>query len=90
MKKINQIVTEWWQGVKKDYYTRRQERRDRALMSESLARVQVMEFGGEIYVSYGGVPLVNVKQLNCGTEEALNDVRSVFRAWRWAEDIYGL
>lgn len=90
MKKINQIVTEWWQGVKKDYYTRRQERRDRALMSESLARVQVMEFGGEIYVSYGGVPLVNVKQLNCGTEEALNDVRSVFRSWRWAEDIYGL
>lgn len=74
--------------MKAGYYARKHERMDRAITTESLSKVQVMEFGGEIYVSYGGVPLVNVKLLNGEVQDALEDVRYAYREWRWAEEIY--
>lgn len=50
--------------------------------AESQRRLQVREFKGGVFVCYDNIPLLEVCSLKRPLPEALDEMRTAFRAWR--------
>lgn len=84
MKTIMRTVSEicgWLKAMRERSQERRVQKRTEAINRESLRMVQVKEFGGVVYVSYDGVPLVDVNSIVDNIPEALDDVRATYVEW---------
>ena len=84
MKKIMKFIMgirEWLQMQRENNRKRCSEKHRKALACECRRMVQVKEFGGVVYVSYDGVPLVDVNSLVDSIPEALDDIRATYAEW---------
>ncbi len=51
-------MSEWWRGMRARSKERSQRRRYKTLAREADARVQIREFGGEMYLALDNVPVL--------------------------------
>lgn len=79
--KIIMRIREWLQVQRENDRKRRSEKHRKALECECRRMVQVKEFGGIVYVSYDGVPLVDVNSIVDSIPEALDDIRATYVEW---------
>lgn len=76
--KIIMRVREWLRVQREERRKRSADKRQKELKRESMRMVQVKEFGGVVYVSYDGVPLVDVNSIVDSIPEALDDIRATY------------
>lgn len=79
--KIIMRVREWLRVQREERRKRSADKRQKELKRESMRMVQVKEFGGVVYVSYDGVPLVDVNSIVDSIPEALDDIRATYVEW---------
>lgn len=79
--KIIMRVREWLKAICEESRKRRVQKRSGAIIREARQMVQVKEFGGIVYVSYDGVPLVDVNSIVDSIPEALDDIRATYVEW---------
>lgn len=79
--KIIMRVREWLKAIREESRKRRVQKRSGAIIREARQMVQVKEFGGIVYVSYDGVPLVDVNSIVDSIPEALDDIRATYVEW---------
>lgn len=77
METINQIKA-WLNKVAADAKTRKAAHRRRMLDKESREVLQAMEFDGDVYLCYKGVPLLNEDALMATLTESLEQCRSTY------------
>lgn len=83
IKKILGKVRAWY-GDYKDYRRGKRLARVRKLAKRrSKDEVQIMEYGGEMYICYRGVPIVRASEvdLGCPWEYVLKSSRAVYQDW---------
>lgn len=56
-------------------------RRTRRIEKEAMTALQVMEFNGDMYLSYHGVPVLSAKHATVPLTEAVSHSRETFKAW---------
>lgn len=81
IKRTVQMICVWLKAMREESRKRRAEKRKKARMRECCQMVQVKEFGGILYVSFDGVPLVDTNCLVDKIPEALDDIRSTYAEW---------
>lgn len=88
MRKIIESVKGWLLRMDERRQVAREKRMRGMLAQESVRRIQVMEYAGELYVSFDGVPLVNEHALVGG--KALADyVAECRETWMlWQQDCH--
>lgn len=89
MEKIMKIIMrirEWLQVQREERRKRSADKRVKALEREAQRMVQVKEFGSVVYVSYDGVPLVDINGLVDDVPEVLNDIRATYVEWKEKEE----
>lgn len=79
--KIIMRIREWLKAIREESRKRRVQKRSGAIIREARQMVQVKEFGGIVYVSYDGVPLVDVNSIEDSIPEALDDIRATYVEW---------
>lgn len=79
-------ICEWLKAMRERSRERRAEKRVKALEREAQRMVQVKEFGSVVYVSYDGVPLVDINGLVDDVPEVLNDIRATYVEWKEKEE----
>lgn len=62
--KIIQFIQQWWLKLKSKRKAKKEAEHANHLKMISCTSINVMEFSGKLYVSYNGVPIVNVERLN--------------------------
>lgn len=83
--KIIMRIREWLRVQREERRKRSADKRQKELKRESMRMVQVKEFGGVVYVSYDGVPLVDVNSIVDSIPEALDDIRATYVEWKEKE-----
>lgn len=81
MKLLKQIK-QWWSDFVKDREEKQAVKKQKALERMSCEVVNVMEFNGKLYVSYNGVPVVPVENLNVTVEKLLVQSRKSYLDWQ--------
>ncbi len=81
MKLLGQIK-QWWSDFVKDREEKQAVKKQKVLERMSCEVVNVMEFDGKLYVSYNGVPVVPVENLNVTIEKLLAQSRKSYLAWQ--------
>lgn len=72
----------WWSGKVSAHRAKAAAKREAAMRKESCLDIQVMEFGGNMYVAYGGMPIVRIDRLNVEPTQLLAEARKDFVEWR--------
>lgn len=73
-----------WYGEYREYRRGKRIARVRKLAERrSKEEVQIMEYGGEMYISYRGIPIVRASEvdLGCPWEYVLKSSRAVYQDW---------
>jgi len=74
---MNNIVKSWLRRQR----DMGRERRKAELSAQAKAVIQVREFGGELYYSYRGAPLIRVEDVRLPYAEALEKSRAAYVAY---------
>lgn len=81
------MIKEWWRKVQNDSKVKRQRKAMRALVKESSEILQAMEFKGEIYLCYHGVPLLTEDSLTSTLADTLEESRGIYVEYMNAKEI---
>lgn len=80
--KIIQFIQQWWLKLKLKRKTQKEAEHANRLKMISCTSINVMEFSGKLYVSYNGVPIVNVERLNINIPDLLEESRCNYLEWK--------
>lgn len=78
MKKLLNKVKAWLHDRRVEAAMRREVRRQRHLERESRRVLQVCEFGGEVYLSFGGTPVMPADGLKWDMHTSLEVARQAY------------
>lgn len=84
MRKIIERVKTWLREFEERRQSDREKRMRGVLSQESVRRIQVMEYAGELYMSFDGVPLVSEHALrdNVKLADYVADCRETWMYWQ--------
>lgn len=71
-------IKEFFESVMSQWAAKRQKKHLEELNRRSCDELQVVEFDGELFLSYHNIPLVNVALLKDNVTKTLNNSRSVW------------
>ena len=77
MNVINEIKA-WWNKVSADAKQKRVSLKSRALAIESQQVLQAMEFQGELFICYKGMPIIKEDLLTVPIPDALENSRGTY------------
>ena len=82
--KIIKRIKEWLLQMDERRQSTREKRMRGVLIRESVRRIQVMEYAGELYMSFDGVPLVNEHALvgNKKLADYVTECRDTWMSWQ--------
>lgn len=80
-------IKEWWHNVQTESKVKRQRKAMRALVKESSEILQAMEFKGEIYLCYHGVPLLTEDSLTSTLADTLEESRGIYVEYMNAKEV---
>ena len=77
------MVKVWWIRYSMRRYCRLMVKISEEAVRRSKEEVQIMEYGGEMYISYRGIPIVRASEvdLGCPWEYVLKSSRAVYQDW---------
>ena len=81
IKKIAGKVRAWYVEYKEYRRGKRLERVKKLAKRRSMEEVQIMEYRGEMYISYRGIPIVRERDLGASWCEVLEMSRKVYEEW---------
>ena len=81
IKKILGKVRAWYGEYKEYRRKKRLERVKKLAKRRSMEEVQIMEYRGEMYICYRGVPIVRERDLGASWCEVLEMSRKVYEEW---------
>lgn len=71
-------IKEFFEALRRQWTDKRQKKHIAELHRRSCDELQVVEFDGELFLSYHSIPLVNVALLKDNVTKTLNNSRSVW------------
>lgn len=76
-------VRAWWKEYLNWRRVRKIERVNSEMERRSNADIQIMEYHGMMYISYKGIPIVRLSEvdLGCPWEYVLKSSREVYQSW---------
>lgn len=86
MKKIFTSIKQWLQAYGERMRADRSKAKLDRLETESKRRLQVMEYEGEVYLSYDGVPLLTEDEFGSDLVEALGNARENWKKYQWTKE----
>lgn len=87
MSKIIKEIKQWCQAMSDEQHRRKVLRRQKEVQQEALRRVQVREFGGELYFSFDGIPLLHADDLVDNLGSIVRDARNHFSDYRLTQEL---
>lgn len=89
MKKLIKNVAAWLSAQRERVMEKRASRENRRLTLESERTVQIMEYGGDVWIGYRGEPVLPVDGLKWDLPKTLTAMRGAFVEWHSKEARYG-
>lgn len=86
MKKILTSIKQWLQAYGERMRADRSKAKLARLEMESKRRLQVMEYEGEVYLSYDGVPLLTEDEFGSDLVEVLEAMRENWKKYQWTKE----
>lgn len=86
MKKIFTSIKQWLQAYGERMRADRSKAKLNRLEMESKRRLQVMEYEGEVYLSYDGVPLLTEDEFGSDLVETLEAMRENWKKYQWTKE----
>lgn len=86
MKKIFKTIRQWFNAYSERVGAERSKARLERLEAESKRRLQVMEYEGDVYLSYDGVPLLTEDELGTDLVVALEEMRENWKKYQWTKE----
>lgn len=86
MAKIIENFRAWCKAIADESRCKHVRRREREAKAEALRRVQVTEFGGELFFCFDGIPLLHEDDLTTDLGSATREARAHFRDYRMTQD----
>lgn len=76
-------IRAWWKCYMNWRRVRKIERVNREVKRRSKEDIQIMEYHGMMYISYKGIPIVRLSEvdLGCPWEYVLKSSREVYQTW---------
>lgn len=87
MSEIIKEVREWWKAMTDEQHRQRVLKRQKEVQQEALRRVQVREFGGELFFSFDGIPLLHADDLTMGLGAMVREARTHFSDYRMTQEL---
>lgn len=87
MTEIIKELKQWWKAMSDEQHRREVLKRQKQVQQEALRRVQVREFGGELFFSFDGIPLLHADDLTDKLGNVVRDARAHFSDYRMTQEL---
>lgn len=86
MKKLLIAIKAWWEKISEEAHRQKVLKHEQNIKCEALRRLQVREFGGEIYLCFDNVPIIQEVELYHDLDYVLKTARKHYLEYRLATD----
>lgn len=86
MSEILKEIKQWCKAIGDEQHRKKALRREKEVKHEAYQRVQVREFGGELFFCFDGIPLLHEDDLTTDLGSAAREARGHFCDYRMTQD----
>lgn len=86
MSEILKEIKQWCKAIGDEQHRKKVLRREKEVKHEAYQRVQVREFGGELFFCFDGIPLLREDDLTTDLGSAAREARGHFCDYRMTQD----
>lgn len=86
MSEILKEIKQWCKAIGDEQHRKKVLRREKEVKHEAYQRVQVREFGGELFFCFDGIPLLHENDLTTDLGSAAREARGHFCDYRMTQD----
>ena len=86
MSEILKEIKQWCKAIGDEQHRKKALRREKEVKHEARQRVQVREFGGELFFCFDGIPLLHEDDLTTDLGSAAREARGHFCDYRMTQD----
>lgn len=86
MSEILKEIKQWWKAIGDEQHRKKALRREKEVKHEAQLRVQVREFGCELFFCFDGIPLLHEDDLTTDLCSAVREARGHFCDYRMTQD----
>ena len=86
MSEILKEIKQWCKAIGDEQHRKKVLRMEKEVKHEAYQRVQVREFGGELFFSFDGIPLLHEDDLAIDLGSAAREARGHFCDYRMTQD----
>lgn len=86
MSEILKEIKQWCKAIGDEQHRKKALRREKEVKHEAQLRVQVREFGGELFFCFDGIPLLHEDDLATDLGSAAREARGHFCDYRMTQD----
>lgn len=87
MSEILKEIKQWWKAVDDEHHRKKVLKRQKEAKLEAARRVQAMEFGGELFFCFDGIPLLHADDLTDKLGGIVRDARGHFCDYRMTQEL---
>lgn len=86
MSEILKEIKQWCKAIGDEQHRKKVLRREKEVKHEAYQRVQVREFGGELFFCFDGIPLLHEDDLTTDLGSAAREARGHFCDYRMTQE----